>query len=130
MAASDATDLARHLESLEKRVAAIFGQLSGQAEPITNEVSVADADLPPRLEGDPLQAELALRKLAGLQVSLSNLSDVLSSADGPDGIRDVRWTAECTYVYCCKWGPPPSGQGTAVCLEQCCGGYANRLEPA
>jgi hypothetical protein len=130
MAASDAADLARHLESLEKRVAAIFGQLSGQTEPITNEFSVADADLPPRLEGDPLQAELALRKLAGLQVSLSNLSEVLGSADGPDGIGDVRWTAECTYVYCCKWGPPPGGQGTAVCLEQCCGGYANRLEPA
>ena len=38
-----------------------------------------------------------------------------------------RWVRECTYIYCCKWGPPPGGRGTAVCVKQCCDAYETVL---
>jgi len=108
----------------------MFQHLSGQESPITEGFQIAESDLPAQLDDERLQVELLRQKVAAIQSSLSNLSEVLAGADTLAAIGDYRWTAGCTYVYCCKWGPPPGGQGTAVCIEQCCGGYANSLERA
>jgi hypothetical protein len=72
----------------------------------------------------------------GVRMWDTNGNEYIDASSGPmvsapsaeEALDNYRWTAQCTYIYCCKWGPPPVGQGAAVCLEQCCGAYANRLE--